>query len=101
MVKLFRFQSQTDGWQDNMRFLQDSNIGFQTQTDGGIVECWVGIRNSTKHLTSIRVQVLEFIIAVLPQKIKFSKLCIYINHVFLNIFEKSNINCPENHQFFH
>jgi hypothetical protein len=68
MVKLFRFQSQTDGWQGNLLFLQDSNIGFQTQTDGGIVECWVGIRNSTKHPTSIRVQVLEFIIAVLPPK---------------------------------
>lgn len=67
MVKLFRFQSQTDGWQDNMQFLQESSIGFQTQSDGGIVECWVGIRNSTKHPPSIRVQVLKFIIAVLPK----------------------------------
>jgi hypothetical protein len=89
MVKLFRFQSQTDGWQDNLLFLQDSNIGFQAETDGGIVECWVGIRNSTKHPTSIRVQVLKFIIAVLPPKKKSnSQNLIYINHVFLNIFYK-------------
>jgi hypothetical protein len=73
MVKLFRLQSQTDVWQDNMQFLQNSNIGFQTQTDGGIVECWVGIRNSTKHPPSIRVQVLKFIIAVLPKKSQFLK----------------------------
>ncbi len=84
-----------------MRFLQDSNIGFQTQTDGGIVECWVGIRNSTEHPLSIRVQVLKFIIAVLPKQKSNSQNLIYINHVFLNIFENSNIKCPENHRFFH
>ncbi len=48
-------------------FFRKVVLVFKLKSDGGIVECWVGIRNSTKHPPSIRVQVLKFIIAVLPK----------------------------------